>query len=575
MKLTTPIAFLTLGVLITSCNKGTTTVATETPDKDNAPKLVKVGGVEGVQMSPESLKLAGITVISATSSSLSTSMQPTGEVAPTDSGTIQITPRLGGKITEALVSVGDRVHKGQVIGSVDSVDLAQAEAAYATAVSHANLTRNQLHQQKKLAGFGSLSEQPLEDARKASFAADAAISSDEAQIRVDALALENTKRLVAMGEITRKPVEDAQNAHALAQSALTQATVTLHSAKANVDRAKILIDGGIYSKQQFEDAEASYKSAIAGEDQAKTAEKLSKEELNRQETIYKENLNGSGSLQGAQSKLQQDNQTYRNDLEVQRLAHTQYERAKAVRKSGIPISSALQAAQDTYDAALIAEQSAGNTLKMYGIQPGSSVGQLRNGRVVIPIVSPIEGLVAARAMVVGQNVDMTAVLARVVNLDKVYVDAQIYEKDVQGVSAGDSVQISVTALPNHPFTGKVQNVASEVNPDTRTVTVRTVIDNHGWLLRPGMYASILIGSHKSIHAIALPTEAILQEDEKQIVYVQAAAGQFVKRVVKLGAPIGGKVPIISGLSPGDQVVVSGNVFIEKEQEKLQSGKSGS
>ena len=575
MKFQTPLAFIALAVLMTACNKGAPVATAEAPDKAGAPKLVKVGGVEGVQISPESLKLAGITVVAASSSSLSASMQPTGEVAPTDSGTIQITPRLGGKITEALVSVGDRVHKGQLIASVDSVDLASAEAGYATAVSHSNLARNQLAQQKKLAGFGSLSEQPLEDARKASFAADAAVASDEAQIKVDALAFESTKRLVAMGEITRKPVEDAQNSYAQAQSASTQAVVGLHSAKANFDRAKILIDGGIYSRQQFEDAEAAYKSAAAGEQQAKTAEKLAKEELKRQETIYKENLNGSGSLQAAQSKLQQDNQTYRNDLEAQRLAHTQYARAKAVRKSGIPISSALQTAQDAYDAAVIAEQSAATTLKMYGVQPGSSGGQLRNGRVVIPITSPIDGLVAARTMVVGQNVDVTAVLARVVNLDKVYVDAQVYEKDVQGVSAGDSVQITVTALPNHLFTGKVKNVASEVNPDTRTVTVRTVIDNPGWLLRPGMYASILIGSRKSVNTIALPTEAILQEDEKQIVYVQAAAAQFVKRVVKLGTPVGGKVPIIHGLSSGDQVVVSGNVFIEKEQEKLQSGKSGS
>ena len=157
----------------------------------------------------------------------------------------------------------------------------------------------------------------------------------------------------------------------------------------------------------------------------------------------------------------------------------------------------------------------------------------------------------------------------------VYINAQVYEKDVQGVLPGDSVKFSVPALPNHPFTGKVQFVASEVNPDTRTVLVRTIIPNPGWLLRPGMFATVLIGSHQSIQSISLPTEAILQEEDKQVVYVKVSTNQFVKRVVKLGTSIGGKVPVIKGLSPGDQVVVSGNVFIEKEQEKLQSGKSGS
>ena len=575
MKSNHLLAFFTLAAVLGGCNKGAAPSTAANSEKANAPKLVKVGGVEGVQISEDSLKLGGITVAPAADKSLSASVQPTGEVSPVDSGTIQITSRLPGKITEALVSVGDRVHKGQLIASVDSVDLAQAEASYQTAVSHANLSKNQLNQQRKLAGLGALSEQPLEDARKAAFAADAAVASDEAQIKVDALALESTKKLVLMGEITRKPVEDAQNAFSQAQSASTQAAVSFHSAKANFDRAKILFDGGVYSRQQYEDAEAAYNSTVAGLDQAKTAEKLAKEELKRQEIIYKENLNGSGSLQAAQSKLQQDNHTYRNDVEVQRLAHTQYERAKMVRKSGIPISSALQTAQDAYDSAVIAEQAAANTLKMYGVTPGFSAIQMRNGRITIPIFSPIEGLVAARSMVVGQNVDVSTTLARIVNLDKVYVDAQIYEKDVQGVSVGDSVQISVTALPSHPFTGKVQFVASEVNPDTRTVTVRTIIANPGWLLRPGMFASILIGSQKSVRSIALPSEAILQEDEKQIVYVRVAPGQFVKRVVKLGSPIGGKVPVISGLAAGDQVVITGNVFIEKEQEKLQSGKSGS
>jgi hypothetical protein len=70
-------------------------------------------------------------------------------------------------------------------------------------------------------------------------------------------------------------------------------------------------------------------------------------------------------------------------------------------------------------------------------------------------------------------------------------------------------------------------------------------------------------------------DAVIQEGDKQTVYVQVGAGQFVKREVKAGDPIGGRVPVQSGLSPGDQVVVGGNVFIEKEQEQLETEKAGS
>jgi len=538
------------------------------------PKLVKFGNANGVAMDPESVKLAGISVITAGEDRLTATTQPTGEIAPTDSGTVQITSRLPGKISEARVNVGDRVHKGEVIATVDSVDLATAEAAYQSAVSHAELARHQLEQQKKLAGYGSLSEQPVEDARKAADAADAAVGSDEATIKVDKLALASTRQLVEMGETTRKPLEDAQNAYAVAQAAASQSATTLHSTESNYHRAETLFKGGVFSRQQLEDAETALNSARASDGQAKTAERLARQELSRQETIYNKNLNGASALQAAQSKVQQDEQTYRSDLTAQRLTHTQYARAKTVHKSGIPVSQALQSAQDTYDEARIAVQSAGNTLKLYGVQPGEALHGLQSGHVVIPLVAPIDGLVAARSMVVGQNTDTSTALARIVNLDEVFVDAQVYEKDLAGVAAGDSVQVHVSAFPDKSFTGRVRYVAREVNPDTRTVLVRTVLKNPGWTLQPGMFASVVIGSRAAQHAIAIPADAVMEEGGKQVVYVQVGAGQFAKREVRVGEPVGKKVPVLRGLVSGDQVVVSGNVLIEKAQEQLESGKSG-
>lgn len=539
------------------------------------PKLVEVSGKTAVQIDPEGVKLAGITVEPAGNDRLSATMQPTGEVQPTDSGTVQVTSPLPGKITDTLVATGQRVKKGQVLAYVDSIDLAQAQAAYQTAVAHTNLLRNQLEQQKKLAGFGSLSEQPVEDANRAAAAADAAVSSDQAQIRVDRLALQSTQKLLDMGEITRKPVEDAENAFSQAQAASQQAKVSLHSAKTNLDRTKLLFDGGIYSRQQFEDADAAYNAAVSAADQAATGERLAKEELTRQQTIYKQNLNGANSLQGAQAKLQQDEHTYNNDLISQSLAHREYERALNVRKSGIPVSQALQQAQDAYDEAMIAQDAAANAIRLYGLKPGASVGKMRGGGVVVPIVAPLDGIVAARSMVVGQNIDTTVNLVRLINLDRVYIDAQVYESDVRGAAVGDSVQIHVSALPSHLFTGKVQWISDEINPDTRTATVRTMLDNPGWSLRPGMFASVSIGSKSSVRAIAVMADAVMQEGDKQVVYVQISPGEFLKRTVKVGGQIGGKLPVISGLSPGDQVVVGGNVFIEKAQQQLESEKAGS
>ena len=144
---------------------------------ESAARLVSINGESGLEMGSESLKLAGVTTVSVAEQDLEQQVAPTGEVAATDNGTVQVTSRLPGRITQTFVAVGSRVHKGQIIAWVDSVDLAQAEAAYQTAVAHQRLTYNQLQQQRKLAQYGVLSEPAIEDARK-TFAAAAVLRGD-------------------------------------------------------------------------------------------------------------------------------------------------------------------------------------------------------------------------------------------------------------------------------------------------------------------------------------------------------------------------------------------------------------
>jgi cobalt-zinc-cadmium efflux system membrane fusion protein len=563
------LAAISIALFLSGC-RGTPKLVAPKPEVET--HLISFHGQSGLEIGAESAGVAGVTTAPAEVQDLHATVQPTGQVAATDSDAVQVTSRLPGKVVDALVSVGMLVRQGQLIARVDSVDLTQAEATYQTALAHARLTYNQLQQQRKLARYGALSEQPIEDARKAYAAAQAAVAGDQAQLALDRTTLANTRQLIQMGEITRKPVEDAQNAYAQAHAARVQSQVTLQSTKANFDRAKILFNGGIYSKQQLEDAETAYNNAVASVEQNTTQEKLASEELDRQKNIYKQNLNGAASLQQAQSKLQQDQHTYQNDLTAQRLAHTQLIRAETVHRSGIPINQALQQAQDAYDEARVAVSGAEETLRLYGVRPGEGAAQLQNGHVIIPVVSPISGIVVARNMVVGQLTDTSTPLARVVNLRRVYVDAQVYETEIGEIAVGNPIRLRVAAYPYRLFTGRVQYVGNEVNPDTRTLTVRTVIPNPGGLLRPGMFATMLIGSGAGRHSLAIPADAVLQQGAHQVVYVQVTPRQFVKRTVRVGAAVNGRVPVRSGVSPGERVVVSGNVLLQREQEKLESEK---
>ena len=89
-----------------------------------------------------------------------------------------------------------------------------------------------------------------------------------------------------------------------------------------------------------------------------------------------------------------------------------------------------------------------------------------------------------------------------------------------------------------------------------------------------MVATVRIRGRSVARALAVPEQAVFQEGDSQEVYVQVADLQFVKRGVKVGTSVSGRVPVYSGLQAGDRVVVNGNLFLESEQQKLESEKRG-
>ncbi|MDE2125523.1 MAG: efflux RND transporter periplasmic adaptor subunit [Armatimonadetes bacterium] len=539
---------------------------------DSGATLVAFKTGTALKLDANAMHLAGISTAVAGLNPLAATIRPTGQITATDTGSVQVLSRLPGRINAVLVKKGDHVRVGQVLCTVDSVDLANAEAAYQQALSHEHLTADQLQQQRKLAAYGMLSEQSVEDAQRAQAAAQAAVKGDQAQLALDGLTLNNTQKLVSLGEITQKPLEDAQNAYAQAHAALQQALVALNSAHQNLDRTKTLYRAGVFSLQNLEDAQTAYNTALSARNQDQVQDTLANQELARQKSIQRANLNGTASLQAAESKLQQDRHQYQSDLITLGATRKELARAQLVHKSGIPVSQALQTAEDSDAEAQLAVQGAAQTLRLYGIQPGQAMMQLAAGHVVVPVVSPMEGILTEPNMVVGQLTDTSTPLARVVNLARVYVNAQVYEHDLPSIATGDPITATVTALPNSTFTGVVKYVGNSVDPNTRTAGVVTEISNPDWLLRPGMFATVSIHPRSASRRLAIPADAVLLEGEQTVVFVEVAADTFVKRAVRVGASVSGDVPVYSGISPGDRVVTSGNVLLENEQQELATEK---
>jgi RND family efflux transporter MFP subunit len=179
--------------------------------------------------------------------------------------------------------------------------------------------------------------------------------------------------------------------------------------------------------------------------------------------------------------------------------------------------------------------------------------------------SPIDGIVVERNATVGASVGTDANVFKIIDLSQVWIDANVFEKDLQRVRPGQEVRLTVPAFPASTFSGKVIFVDSVVDPDTRTVKVRTEVANPDGRLKPDMFANVQIVTDVNRAAISIPQSAVLTDEGKTIVFVADGSG-YKKRQVQAGIQNNDRVEIVDGLSSGDKVVVKGN-YLLLEQSK--------
>lgn len=186
---------------------------------------------------------------------------------------------------------------------------------------------------------------------------------------------------------------------------------------------------------------------------------------------------------------------------------------------------------------------------------------------VFSLTSPISGIVIERNGTIGATVGSDANVFKIIDISHVWIDANVFEKDLERVRRGQEVKVSVPAFPGATFSGRVILVSSVVDPDTRTVKVRTEVPNPDGRLKPDMFANVQIVTDLHRTAISIPQAAMLDDNGKAVVFVSEGDG-YKKRVVTAGLQGNDRVEIIDGLSAGDKVVVKGN-YLLLEQSKPQ------
>lgn len=179
------------------------------------------------------------------------------------------------------------------------------------------------------------------------------------------------------------------------------------------------------------------------------------------------------------------------------------------------------------------------------------------------IRSPIAGTVVEKLVTPGQLLQAgTTAAFTVANLSRIWVMAQLTPDEATAIRVGDPVDVE-TGVGSAVLNGRVDNISALVNPDTRAVQARVLVDNPGGLLKKQMYVRAHIRSRQMQSGLLIPVSAVLRDEENlPFVYVAEAGGGFARRRIALGDRAGDRYQVPEGLQAGDRVVVDGALFLQ-------------
>ncbi len=176
---------------------------------------------------------------------------------------------------------------------------------------------------------------------------------------------------------------------------------------------------------------------------------------------------------------------------------------------------------------------------------------------VTSLKAPFAGVVIKAEASPGDVVDAGRTVFTIADLSRVWVQAEVYEKDLGRISVGQNAFVTVDTYPNRSFKGKVTYISDVIDPQTRTAAVRCEVENKSMLLKSDMFANIELPTKFRKRAIVVPTSALQEVEGKNVVFIRRTPTQFEGREVEKGTTVGGLTEIVSGLSAGEPVVTEG------------------
>ena len=246
-----------------------------------------------------------------------------------------------------------------------------------------------------------------------------------------------------------------------------------------------------------------------------------------------------------------------------------YERAKDLYEQKVVSLAELQRREATMKTAQAEAREARNRLELLGI-PRQEVERLDHEDTIkadVPLRAPFDGRVIMRKITRGEVVETQQKLFTVADLSDVWVVGNVPEKDVQFIRKDQKVNVIVSAYPHAIVPGTITYVGDVLDPATRTMRLRVTVLNPDRLLKPEMFATVLVYASPTPDALTVPLEAVQNGPTGTMVFVQRGTNDFEVRAVKVGSEQGEVVTVLEGVSVGEQVVTKGSFVLKSEMER--------
>jgi cobalt-zinc-cadmium efflux system membrane fusion protein len=255
----------------------------------------------------------------------------------------------------------------------------------------------------------------------------------------------------------------------------------------------------------------------------------------------------------------------RQQIELQSKA---VERARLLLNADVIGSAELQRREVELASAQAELNASRDQLQVLGMSDKAIAELARSNHIrsISSVSARLGGTVIERKVNLGQVVQPADELFIVADLSHVWAVAEVPERQAELIQKGQDVTIEIPSLGGKQITGKLIYVSDTVNPETRTVTVRTDLDNSDRSIKPEMLTSLLVQS-RSTPQLAVPVEAIVRENDQDHVFVQVAPNQYRLRQVRLGHEFDGKRAVLSDLTEGDTIVADGAFHLNSERKR--------